>query len=386
MFADRNLINRRNVREDPHSAYRPDRDFLILEVTARIVAGAFHVLGLKSKEDTPTNFPIPENLPSQNKLQQLQFLHKAAAMIVDEIVIDEAMMNGSLEELVSVEERREIQRRLDVNEDGRFPCRFPGCKTSFQYNGLSRKNHESKHDPPVVIAYESTSTSTTTVQPSKSNDDVFNYNAGLLSEGLFFLNFLDAVSEGDGQRIMRQYKYLMLLCKADNPHSTKYALESLYQLLLARGLSEKESEVFVWNRTVNNHGGLGNNIPHDLEVEHSNNFNKQGYCNLGVNLSEKAVSRICHAEKPVRTISGKMDKLLQRFVRSGKHVQRFPVADMDVLLKKLNECEVFRYQDGRSYRHFKGFQRDPLANLDMSKMYTWINDHKKKLSSGIKAR
>ena len=92
MFADRNLVNRRNVREDPHSAYPPDRDFLILEVTARIVAGAFHVLGLKGKEDTPTNFPIPENLPSQNKLQQLQFLHKAAAMIVDEIVIDEAMI------------------------------------------------------------------------------------------------------------------------------------------------------------------------------------------------------------------------------------------------------------------------------------------------------
>ena len=54
LFADRNLINRRNVREDPHSAYRPDRDFLILEVKARILAAAFHVLGLKSKDEKPT--------------------------------------------------------------------------------------------------------------------------------------------------------------------------------------------------------------------------------------------------------------------------------------------------------------------------------------------
>lgn len=91
------------------------------------------------------------------------------------------------------------------------------------------------------------------------------------------MNFLDAVSEGDGQRIMRQCNYLMLLCKADDAQSTKYALENLYQLLLVNGLSQKESEIFEWNRTVNNHGGLGNNIPHDLEVEHSNNFNKQGY-------------------------------------------------------------------------------------------------------------
>ena len=56
----------------------------------------------------------------------------------------------------------------------------------------------------------------------------------------------------------------------------------LFHLFLANSLSEKEDEVFVWNRTVNNHGDLENNIPHDLEVEHSNNFNKQGFNNLGV--------------------------------------------------------------------------------------------------------
>ncbi|XP_068719963.1 uncharacterized protein [Montipora capricornis] len=329
LFADRNLINRRNVREDPHSAYRPDRDFLILEVKARILAAAFHVLGLKSKDEKPRHYPFPEDLPNWNKLQRLQFFHKAAGMIVDEIVIDEVMVNGSLQELVSDEERREIQRCLDVNEDGRFPCRFPGCTTSFKYNGKSRRRHELSHDPPVVIEGVTTTTSsTTTDQASKSSDDVFNYNAALLSEGLFFMNVLDAVSEGDGQRIMRQYKYLMLLCKVDDPHSTKYALGSLYQLLLVNGLSQKESEIFVWNRTVNNHRGLGNNITHDLEVEHSNNFNKQGYWNIGANLSEKAVSRICHAEKPVRNISGKVDRLLQRIIRSGKHIQRFPVVDL----------------------------------------------------------
>ncbi|KAJ7389453.1 hypothetical protein OS493_031422 [Desmophyllum pertusum] len=211
MFADRNLINRRNVREDPHTAYRADRDFMSLEVTARVVAAAFHVLGLQSRQDKPKNFPIPENLASQSKLHQLQFLHKAAAKIVDDVVIDETMMNGSLEEMVSMQERQEIL--------------------------------EEALDAPSALHSSST-------PPSKDADDMFNYNAALLSEGLYFLNFVDAVSEGDGGRIIRQYKYLMLLCKADGPHSTKYALESLYQLLLANSLSEKEAEIFVWNRTV----------------------------------------------------------------------------------------------------------------------------------------
>ena len=40
---------------------------------------------------------------------------------------------------------------------------------------------------------------------------------------------------------------------------------------------------------MNNRGGRGNNIPHDLEVEHSNGLNKEGIKNFGPNILEKAV-------------------------------------------------------------------------------------------------
>ena len=66
--------------------------------------------------------------------------------------------------------------------------------------------------------------SVTTEQDVKS-DDVYNYNCALLADGLFFMNFLDATVEGDGARMMRQYKYLLLYCRADGASSTKYALE-----------------------------------------------------------------------------------------------------------------------------------------------------------------
>jgi len=95
----------------------------------------------------------------------------------------------------------------------------------------------------------------------------------------------------------------MLLCKSDDPHSTKYALESLYQLLLVNGaVSEREAEVFTWNRSVNNHGCSGMNIPFDIEVEHSNNHIKQGINNLGDNVTENAMTRIARAEKPAQTV------------------------------------------------------------------------------------
>lgn len=119
-----------------------------------------------------------------------------------------------------------------------------------------RKKHELSHDPPLnVVNSETTSAmginSPTSTSASTDIDDVFNYNTALLAEGLFFLNFLDSVCEGDVERTLRQYKYLMLLCRADGAHSPKYALECLYQLLLVNGcLSESEAEVFTWNKTV----------------------------------------------------------------------------------------------------------------------------------------
>ena len=112
---------------------------------------------------------------------------------------------------------------------------------SLKYNGKTWKKHELSHDPPVnVVASESTSAisinSPTSTPASTDGDDVFNYNTALLAEGLFFLNFLDSTSEGDGERTLRQYKYLMLLCRADGAHSTKYALDLIFALKYALNL------------------------------------------------------------------------------------------------------------------------------------------------------
>lgn len=76
---------------------------------------------------------------------------------------------------------------------------------------------------------------------------------------------------------------------------------------------------FIWNRSVNNSGVIGKNIPLDLDVEHSNNYLKQAMKNLGPNLTEKAVSRICNSERSVRKIIQSMDKTLKQSSDPGKH-------------------------------------------------------------------
>ena len=133
----------------------------------------------------------------------------------------------------------------------------------------------------------------------KTSGDVFNYNCGLLADCSLFFNFLGAMKEGDGMRLVRQYKYFMLYCNADDPHGTKYSLECLYQFF---SVSPRNSERFTWNWFKNNHGNKGTNIPLHEATECSNNNVKQAIKNLGSNLTEATKSRICKAETSTSSI------------------------------------------------------------------------------------
>ena len=216
---------------------------------------------------------------------------------------------------------------------------------------------------------------------------MFNYNCALLEDGIFFMNFLDAVSEGDGQRLIRQYKYFMLMCKADDSHSKKYDLECLYQLFLVKSLlSLRDSERSVSNRSVNTLGGKGKNVAMDLDMEHSNRFLKQAIKNLGPNVTENAVDRICRAEAATRMLTATIDQEIEKVSRSGRHTRSSTERDLQELVNRAGSTNVFTKQEARHYNHFVNFERNRLANLDFSSVFKWINDHNKNVQLRIRAR
>ena len=302
-------------------------------------------------------------------------------------------MNEIVDSVLTLQEKDDLLQQQELTPEGRFPCRFPGCDKSFKYNGKSRRSHELSHEPPVQLEEEPpTLTTSQPVSPpkeTKEGDDVFSYNCSLLTDSFLFFNFVDAIKEGDGARILRQYKYFMLYCKADGAHSTKYALECLYQFFLVYALlSPRDSERFTWNRSVNNSGQKGANIPLDEDTEHSNNFTKQGIRNLGPNLTEGAVQRLSRAEKSSRSILGKLDETIKRSTKSGQHSQGSTARDLDELVKRAVQFDIFSETEGRTYKHFHDFQRDRLDsdNLKASSVYQWINKHKRYITWGIRAR
>ena len=137
-----------------------------------------------------------------------------------------------------------------------------------------------------------------------SNDKVYLYGKEMLNLGILWFAFNDAIKEGDGDRVLRYWKLLLVVFKAK--HHTNYAKEAI--ILLSQyhcRLSERKAAQLKWSRFVNTKGIAGGNISCDLHLEHLNRRLKgmiAGMCSNGTNpetidraaRSLGVVNRICN--------------------------------------------------------------------------------------------
>ena len=132
--------------------YRPDRDFLNIIFQSRVIAAAKKVLGFENKTGKPTKFNLPPRMDLLKKLEKLNCLHELAGKIVDTFVFDQgSSVDAIVNTVVTEQEKENLLRQQKLTPAGRFPCRFPGCTSSFKYDGKSRRSHELKHNPPVQV-------------------------------------------------------------------------------------------------------------------------------------------------------------------------------------------------------------------------------------------
>ena len=98
----------------------------------------------------------------------------------------------------------------------------------------------------------------------------------LLSLGLFYLEFQDAIREGDGLRFMFVW--------FRSTGNTNYTIEAMTLLVQYYFLfTPRLAEQLIWGRFINAHGGLGRNIPVGLHMERLNRICKQAVAHLGAN-------------------------------------------------------------------------------------------------------
>ena len=110
MFADRALINRRNVTSDVSSSYRPNRDFFRVVFKSRVIGAAMSVLGFEDKSSTPSKYTLPKNMASLRKAAKLKVLHDLSAKVVDNFVFKDNVAK-KLNNIISEHERRNVLDR-----------------------------------------------------------------------------------------------------------------------------------------------------------------------------------------------------------------------------------------------------------------------------------
>lgn len=374
------MVNRRNVKGDVSAAANACRRFFQTEVETRVIAATLKVLGMNSLDaKNPTqNVLVAENATKQAK--------KACLRKIASIVVDQER-NENIMRSAQVIEHEQHAREQQVNAQERYPCRSPGCNKTFAHDGKLRRDHELKHNPPVVIDEPPTDIFVIDSKFTEDNkDDMLSYQKALLEYGMLVLNFWDAIAEGDGERILRCWKFFLMYLKHQGGSATKYSLEALYLIFQVYALlSPQAAHRLIWNRGVKIRIS-GVNIPLDLCLEFFNKTIKEAIKKLGPSATQKSLDRISHSLGVTTDLMKVFDSSLLVFKRSGKHIRKSAANDIEKIVKELVVNKAFTHTPGRKYNFYSNMKPSILCGFNLQKMFNWISDHKKHMILNRRAR
>ncbi|XP_063042925.1 uncharacterized protein LOC134437362 [Engraulis encrasicolus] len=322
-----------NAKQGPKSAYNAYKHFVITDTTALLLTAAMEHFGLKDIEEIPELF-VPEDIASGSTDTRRTWLHAKSAEVVDKYIL----LGDVVEAMTGLGEAD-----VTSTQATQYPCRAPGCQQVYTYPKY-RDNHElKKHN--LHVSPE------TLPGTSLNKDHKQEHTLARLSFSFLLWDMLDAVKEGDGERLMRLYKVALLFYKA-HAHS-HYAYSTLLLTLQVNAcLTPRMSHSVTWNRFWSTRGGNGGNIPLDLHLEHLNNFLKSFLKGQGPNLSEESASRVSKAIGVLKEIMDKVDTELGVKKPSGIHRAEQQTQDILTLINVFREGQLLSKIPGREFRAF----------------------------------
>ncbi len=205
-------------------------------------------------------------------------------------------------------------------------------------------------------------------------DHVQAYAKEVMSLGLLLMEFVDAIREGDGLRILRCWRFFLPIFKSSN--RTNYSIEAFtllaqYEFLLTPRIQEQ----LLWNRTVNTRGRPGKNVPSDLHMEHINRECKNAIGHLGPNIGDRSVSRVGKSIGELTKVTAQFDEVNKVPAVSEKHSKRSAASDLEKMLKHLHEdSRVFQTEEGRQHNQYPAFQTNMTRGVDRTDLNVWMNE------------
>ena len=212
-----------------------------------------------------------------------------------------------------------------------------------------------------------------------SQDFVNNYSVCLLKYYFLFIDFKDAVKEGNGARLATLHKELLSHFKA-LPGFNNYAIEMLINIVQNDVfLSESEAHQCIWASTVNWTGGAGKNIEIDLLQENRNKSLKKSIKSMGSNKTDNAINKSSRASGGEDKIGENFDVQIKRATQSSPHSHRSTAADESIVMADLRVVKPFSRVPNRMHDSFPDILPDPLVTIDHTELDNWLARHKRNL-------
>ncbi|XP_066302187.1 uncharacterized protein [Branchiostoma lanceolatum] len=395
LFQLRNRFDRRNVTQTTKDSFNANREFLHFVSSGMLILAVMETLGLSDINGRPPDAPRGIEI---NSLEcRRAYLRTAVGKVIDQHVLLSFNTNAVVYDVVT--------EQATVVPEGRVPCGFPGCPKHYARNGACLRRHREQcvwrrlevHGEDTQGENDSSQTAQSDVHmqsgeheedtqgesdssqtDDKKEDFLYNYNCSVLREGLFDLVKKDSVNEGDGSRILRNWKFDMIqYYQHKHTHYKDLAFRyiSQHKALLTPRLSAS----ILHNKTINIHGLPGKNIPKDLHMEFLNKKVKEGLARLGPNMTSRTITREGRSLKVIQDVLDTLDKDLGAYRGIGKHTVPDISQEIHMLVEDLKPEDPFKVRPGRFHPTFPNCRQSRHHNINSKKMTAWMIGQKEKL-------
>ena len=369
----RNLINRVNVsRKELKHQVNEVEDFLELVTECHLISAAMHFFGMKSVDDPPSRSGLSDEINHLPLYQWKKIFSHRMAAIVDEYVVPHEFSfprePTAITSATSLLTNPHVPRILQEHAYG--PSTVEVCH---------------RHMPSSILSVTRRPTVSQPVRRA-APDGVLNYATAVLNDGLLLLEFKDAIREGDGIRILRCWKVLLMYFRMAN--HTNYASEAFHFIsqVTATG-SPRVASQLLWSRVVNTKGKESHIVPVDMHMEHLNRTVKEYIAAVGANISQNTILQCGQSLDGMMTITKNFDRENNVHPSSSKHTKKNQTKDEDLILQELNErSRVFDYVPGRGHscRKLDKVEPNVATKIDKTKPFQWLSDKKKAAVKSVK--
>ena len=200
----RNLLNRRNVAKEVKGRFNATIDFFELIVHCHIIAAAMNFFGLKGVTDSPTSNALPSGIVKWSLDKQWRVFSSIIGQLIDRYVIVNKFADLHPQPQIPRPVLSSLMNILSNN-----PHAFRITSEHAYTGGLPARNVARKRILPAWLQSVSTCPLPSQDIMQRSPDGVFNYACAVLNDGLCLMEFRDAIHEGDSERILRCWKFML---------------------------------------------------------------------------------------------------------------------------------------------------------------------------------